>query len=212
MGLVTITAASIPPVTTAEMKSHLRIDFADDDTVVTNYVDAATEYLQDRLRRQLITQTFELTLDAFPNNKELFDGTRGTMASADSPFGQVIQLPMSPIQTITTVKYIDTDGNEQTLSSALYQLDETAIPGRLSPAYNQEWPDTRPQLEAVAIRFVAGHGDAITDVPENLRQAVMLLAGHWYESREATQTGNVARSIPFGVDNLINDKRVWEII
>lgn len=210
MGLVTITAPTDLPVSTAELKTQLRIDFADDDALLDRYIEAATDYVQIRSKHQLIDATFEYTIDGFPGST-LFNGTTAVKASPTSPLSTTIQLPKYPVQSITSIKYIDTDGNEQTLSSSLYQLDETHRPCRVSPAYNETWPDTRAQMEAVAIRFVSGHGADETAVPENLKQAVMLLAGAWYENREGLATGNVAREVPFGVNALIGMERIYEL-
>ena len=58
---------------------------------------------------------------------------------------------------------------------------------------------------AIRVCFTAGYGPAWSDLPPDLAQAVMLLAAHYYEHREATALG--AGCMPFGVTSLLNRYR-----
>jgi len=47
--------------------------------------------------------------------------------------------------------------------------------------------------------------------PASLDEAVLQLAAHWYEQREAVLIGVSANEVPFGVRELIASSRVWEM-
>lgn len=101
MPIKVITPAAELPVTLAEVKAFANVSINDDDTLLTSLLTAATAKTENRTGTRLITQTLELYLDSFP-------GTGGE-----------IFLP-GPVQSITSVKYIDADGTEQTMDSADY--------------------------------------------------------------------------------------------
>ena len=164
MALKLITPASTYPVTLADAKSHCKVDIADDDTLITALITAATEMAEQKTGRAIMTQTLELSLDAFP---EAFELTR------------------VPVQSITSVKYYDTTGTQQTLSNTLYALDAADDFGfaYISPVYAGVWPDTRDQINAVAVRYVAGYADAAS-VPQSIKNWILLMVSTMYENRE----------------------------
>ena len=164
MALKLITAPSTYPVTLAEAKLHCRVDLADDDTLITALITAATEMAEQKTGRAIMTQTLELTLDAFP---EAFELTR------------------VPVQSITSVKYYDTTGAQQTLSNTLYALDAADDFGfaHISPVYGGTWPTTRDQINAVAVRYVAGYADA-AGVPQSIKNWILLMVSTMYANRE----------------------------
>jgi uncharacterized phiE125 gp8 family phage protein len=164
MALKLITAPSTYPVTLAEAKLHCRVDLADDDTLIAALITAATEMAEQKTGRAIMTQTLELTLDAFP---EAFELTR------------------VPVQSITSVKYYDTTGTQQTLSNTLYALDAADDFGfaYISPVYAGVWPNTRDQINAVAVRYVAGYADAAS-VPQSIKNWILLMVSTMYANRE----------------------------
>ena len=164
MALKLITAPSTYPVTLAEAKLHCRVDIADDDTLITALITAATEMAEQKTGRAIMTQTLELTLDAFPD---------------------AFELTRVPVQSVTSVKYYDTTGAQQTLSNTLYALDAADDFGfaYISPVYAGVWPDTRDQINAVAVRYVAGYADAAS-VPQSIKNWILLMVSTMYENRE----------------------------
>lgn len=161
-----VTAPSVEPVTTAELKVYLRVDIADDDTILLEHQETARVIVEERTGRALITQTWRQILSAWP--------------SADT-----IELCRSPAQSATegfpSVLYYSTDDTENTLSSDDYSLDTDAEPGRIVLDYSEIWPTTilRPNVP-IKITFKAGYGDAATDVPEPLRRAIMMQSSLLY--------------------------------
>lgn len=191
MGLTLVTAPASEPLTTAEAKSHLRVDISDDDTLIDAYVKAARQYVEEELGRALITQTWDYTLDEFPSD------------------GSAIQLPKPPLVSVTSVSYVDTSGVTQTLSSSNYIVNTGTLKGEITLAYGASWPATREQAKAVTARFVAGYG-AASAVPESIRTAVRLALGDFYDLRSASIVGESHVTNP-AVAALLGPYRIVEL-
>jgi uncharacterized phiE125 gp8 family phage protein len=187
MILTLVTAPAIEPITLQEAKDHMRVDHAYDDALIEPLITAAREMVESITRRALITQTWDYYLDTFPN---------------------VLRLPMSPLQSISSITYTDVDGASQTLSSAVYVVDSDHEPGRVYEGYSQSWPSTQSIRKAVKVRYVAGYGDAAVDVPMPIRQAMLLIIGHLYENREPYITGTTISKSPMAAESLLGPYRV----
>lgn len=170
MWLNLVTPPSSSPVSTAEAKAHLKVMDNNSDTMIAGLVAAATQHLEGRsgiLGRSLMTQTWETRFDAFPGR-----------------CGGRIELPMPPLQSVSWVKYVDPAGVLQTVPTEDYVVDAQHMIGRIRPAYQTLWPVTRDEEGAVRIEFVAGYGNA-SAVPSPIKQAILMLVGHWWLNREA---------------------------
>ena len=179
-----VTGPTVEPVSLTEAKLHLRVDGTDDDTVISALIVAAREAVEHIARRALISQTWELILDSWP----------------DSPF----EVPLPPLSSVTSIKYKDEDGVEATFSSSSYVVDADSQPGRVALASEASWPGgTLYPVGGVRVRFVAGYGSAATAVPQRYKQAILLLVGHWYEHREEASEGRGLTQVPFGVEALL---------
>jgi uncharacterized phiE125 gp8 family phage protein len=194
MKLDLVTAPAAEPISTAVAKAHLRVDFATDDTLIDSLVVAARQYVEQITGRALITQTWDLFLEGF--------------------MGQEIHIPNAPLQSVTSVKYIDTGGSEQTFSSDNYTVfTYSSHPGEVALNYNETWPATRRVENAVTVQFKAGYGDAGSNVPQPILQAMLLLVGHWYENRESTVAGMRVEPfmLPEAFDMLIAPYRILKV-
>lgn len=192
MALKLLTAAAEEPVTLAEAKLHCRVDGTDDDALFTGVIiPAARESAEHRTGRALVTQKWELSLEAFPAGA--FD------------------LPKPPLQSVESIKYRDTAGNLQTLGPAAYTVHTSSLAGKVAPAYGTSWPATRGQLDAVTVSFTAGYGDRST-VPAGLKSWILLAIGTLYENREAFASGQVIE-LPGGFwDRLLDPYLVWRAV
>lgn len=182
MPLTLTSGPAIEPLTTAEAKSHLRVDTSDDDTLIDSLILGARHFIENYTGRQLIQATWVLRRDGFAN--ELY-------------------LPRGPLSSVSSIQYIDQDGATQTLAGSAYTVDAHSNPGRVVLAYGQTWPNVRDQINNVTITFVAGYGTAVTDVPEPIRQAMRLLVAHFYETREPYIVGTSASPVPFAIESLL---------
>lgn len=185
MGLTRTIDPTEEMLTLGETKDHLRLTLTDDDSTVELLIKNATEIIQEEIRRAMVTQTYEYTLAKF------------------WVAGKGLQLPFSPIQSITDIKYIDDDGAEQTWAATEYDLFKNVVPGEVRLAFDKVFPDTRKTQDAVKITYVAGYADR-TKIPPLIRQAALLLVGHYFERREDSHIGVKIDSIPRGVDRLLD--------
>jgi uncharacterized phiE125 gp8 family phage protein len=179
------TAPTAEPVSSSEAKLHLRVDASTDDTLIAQIITAAREWCEAFQNRCFITQTLTCYMDEFPD---------------------IIDLPRLPVQSVSSVKYLDEQGVQQTLSASLYRVD--VINGRMTPAYGESWPCTRVDTNAVEIEYIAGYGAAAA-VPASVKQAMLLLIGHFYENREAEVIGQPSNSIKFAAEALLTPNRTW---
>jgi uncharacterized phiE125 gp8 family phage protein len=184
-----VTGPDGEPVVATEAIAHLRLEpDTGEDELLEGLIVAAREYAEAHTGRQLLTATWKLTLDRFPYRN----------AS--------ISLPLPPLQSVTSIKYLDTAGVLQTWASNQYVVDAPAGPraidGRVYPVYGVDYPDTLSREDAVTIEYVAGYGDAAS-VPSGIKQAMLLAIGHWYEQRESVIVGETVTTVPMTVDALL---------
>lgn len=166
MSLQLLTPPEAEPVTVDEMKKQLNLDHDEDDVYLGQLILAARRYAETCLNRQLVSATWVKRFDRFPC--------------------YTIHVPLPPLVSVTTLKYIDTGGTLQTLvADTDYQVDVRGEPGRICPAYQKQWPSTRDVMNAVELTFVAGYGEP-DDVPEEIRTGIKLLATTLYENRGLT--------------------------
>lgn len=193
MALTLVTAPTAEPVSTADMKAHLRVDaaFTDDDDFIAALVKAARRHLEEVSGRALITQTWDYFLDAWPS-------------------GNSIAVPRPTLQSVTSVKYTDVDGVQATFSSASYFVDIKSEPGRIVLNDGESWPSEslRP-ANGVEVRFVAGYGAAGSSVPDDLLAALKLHAAHLYEHREEVSAAPGLAHVPMAWAALVFPHRVW---
>jgi uncharacterized phiE125 gp8 family phage protein len=178
MGLKLVAPPEVEPVTLAEAKAHLRLDTDADDAYVSALIAAARERVELFLRRALITQTLEYTLDGFPANRSFIYSI------------SAIDMPRPPLQSVDAIRYVDTAGNTRVLASGDYVVDASSSEvGRVALAWNRFWPITRDSINSVVIRFVAGYGDSPEDVPQAIRQGILIEVSNLYENREDIAAG-----------------------
>ena len=186
MNISLVTAPTAEPVTLEEAKNHLRVDITDDDILIESLILVARNVCEGISNHKFVTQTWDIFMDAFPGSNEI-----------------ILPKSLSPLSSVTHIKYTDEDDNESTFASSNYVVDTYSDPGRIKLDRDSNWPnDTLVVLNGVVIQVVVGYGDD-ADVPQEYKQAILLLLGHWYENREQVTVGEVAREIPMGVEALL---------
>lgn len=158
-----ITPIATEPITTSQVKAHLRLDTNDtsEDSQIASWIKTVREYGESYTNRAFATQTWELTLDNFPDT-------------------DYIEIPKPPLQSITSIKYKDSDGVEHAFTG--YIVDTDNEPGKVVLAYNKSWPTFTPYpINAVRIRFVAGY---TTDIPTCFQNAMLFHVGLLYKYRD----------------------------
>jgi len=190
------TAPAQYPVTIGEAKSHLNIDLdnTDDDEDIKSNISTATQTAEQFLHRRLITQTWYLYLQGWP------DCDRMTM-------------PLGKLQSVTSIKYKDSDGDESTFSSDDYIVNTDSDPGEIVLGYGKSWPSTTfYPSNPVTIEFICGYGTDGEDVEDNILHAIKLTISDLYENRETVViTGYSAQLIELPtVRNLLIPFKIYE--
>lgn len=209
MGLTLITPPAIEPVSVAEAKANLRVDYVDEDVDIAEMIITARQKVEGDSNRALLTQTWLKTLDHFPDMGYIDSDRYGH--DDTYPMRQWIDLWRPPLIGVTSLQYIDADGVLQTMDPSLYQVDVYSEPGRVALGTTQSfWPWTQwgfpqPVLNAVKITYTAGYGTATVDgagittlppkLPKAATRAMKLLINHWYDSRTGVLTGVRAAAI-----------------
>lgn len=186
MSLKVITGPSSEPVSLDEAKLHLRVDGTTEDALISSLIVAAREEVEHLTGRALMTQTLEAAFDCFTDK---------------------MRLPKPPLVSITSVKYIDDSGVEQTLDAANYYVDDHREPVRFVRAFGVCWPSTRRQESAVKILYQAGYASAGA-VPAGIKAWMLLRIGSLYANRESEAVGVTVAALPY-VDRLLDVYRVY---
>lgn len=186
-GLEVITGPASEPVTTSELKSYLRLNTTDEDSLLSGFITTARIMFENFTDRSCLSTTWKLHMDAFP---------------------RVIRLPRAPLQSVTHVKYYDTGDTLTTWDSDNYSVDTKREPGRVVP---KVWfPDWKvfpvfPPLSfrvspKIEVQFVAGWTSET--IPQPIKTAIMLLAAHLYQNRSATMETKL-EDLPLGFRSIV---------
>ena len=188
-----ITPATLKALTVQEVKDYLRVDSNAEDTLLGVLIDASTQMAESYLGRFLLTTVIEEFYDFFPVYKTGVDPFHGDR--------NIIFLSRGPVQSVASVKYIDGNGHEQTVTASDYRTDLVSEPSRIMP--NEGWLGTKDTVNAVIIRYTCGYTQA-SDVPANIKMAMLLMIGEMYEKR----VDSVHR-LPTASEYLMNPYRVF---
>ncbi len=178
MALTLLAPPSGEPVTLSEFKEHIRIDHTVEDVALTGFLAAARQGVEARGGIALMAQQWRLSLDECPRDDLI--------------------LPLQPLLSVDNIAVIDGQNVAQTVDVGDYDV---AIGGQGRVAPTVAWPRPGVKLDGVHIDFTAGWAAAGL-VPDALKQAVKLLAAHFYETREAALANRI-QTIPSGVDALL---------
>jgi uncharacterized phiE125 gp8 family phage protein len=185
-----ITPPVLEPISVQEAKEHCRVDLTDEDALIDGYVQAARMHIETITGRALITQQWAMRLDGWP-------------CWIDVPKPPLISTVLLPV----AITYVDTAGASQTLATTQYRIDAPSGPtagrGRIEAAYGVTWPSLQGVLNNATVTFWAGYGVSGDTVPRPIRQAMLLLIGHWYRNRESVAFGVTASEIPQAVKSLL---------
>lgn len=177
--LISVDGEATDIVTLNQAKEHLRVDGTNDDTYITALLSAAVNYIEEETGRDFVSKTWEEVLNGFPSYK--------------------IELAKPPLDEITSITYVDENGDSQVLPTNKYEsFSPHYMPGFIIP--KGAYPQTASNNEgAVVIRYTTGSTHDLA------KHAVKLLVAHWYENREAEIVGTISSPIKIaGLDRLCN--------
>ncbi len=186
-----VTPPEVEPVSgTDDVEPHIRLDIDDDNKYIDGLIRDARLYLEQIVTsRSWLRQTWRMTLDRWPDRR-------------------FIRLPRPPLIDVDVdgVTYVDADDAVHVLSPDDYIVDTSLTPGRIVLRHGASWPSVHlRESGAITIEYAAGYGDDPDDVPGDLKRALLLLVGSWYEQREdyvIARTAQTVTRVPFAVDAL----------
>lgn len=182
-------APLIEPVTLDEAKAHCRAEDDSVDAMIGIYMKAARSRVETFLRRSLIERTLTYRLSCLSGP---------------------IRLRQGPVSEVVSVIYTARDGQDQTLPADQYKLVRDREPPAIVPRYGVVWPLTLDEPDVVAVDYVAGYGAAVEDIPEDIRVAILMVTGHFFENREDVVTGVSAIEIPIASRDLLMPYAAWD--
>jgi uncharacterized phiE125 gp8 family phage protein len=158
------------------------------------YLQAAVDLVEAKTQRALISRTFRLDLECFPDNRS-------------------IKIPVAPLVSVATLQYYTTGGVLTTLASSNYYVDLTAILGEIQLVSGAVFPPTQlSRPNAVQVSFTAGYGASYDLVPAGLRFIVMSLAGHFYLNRAPIVVGGgAAMEVPRTLSYALDAYKIWSV-
>lgn len=161
-----------------EIEDHLRFAEDEDQADAVAKMRAAVRFCEEYTHRKFLTSTRRLTLRRFPSCRE-------------------IQLDCPPWQSVSSIAYLDINGDSQTLATSAYGFDSDR--GLIYLKKDQLWPCTYDEPLAVTITYLAGWTSKDL-VPEDIRQAVLFMLGHNYVNREAVINGSISAEVKMTVE------------
>ena len=176
------------PVTISEARLHLDLDDNYYDQQLDTLIKVSTRRLEQDTRRSLVTQTHVLSMDTFPSNG-------------------IIELPTAPVQSVTSVTYVDTADATQTLSASTYSVDSSNTPSRIVLNSGESFPTVRAHYDDIKVTYVSGYGSTVASVDPVAKFAILMLVSHLFNSPSVTAHGSV-NIVPVGYESLI-DSLKW---
>jgi uncharacterized phiE125 gp8 family phage protein len=173
-----VTAASGLAVTVEDAKRHLRVFHDDEDADIEGMIGAAIAAIEG------------------PNGIGIALTEQTWRLSLDY-FPSCILVPLGPITEIVSISY-----GADTVPS--WRADFDTQPLRILPARDASWPSVTCEPGAVKVEFKCGYAT----IPADLRWAVLLMVGHFFEHREAVTTDLNAMDLPMGVASILERYRV----
>lgn len=188
MTLVPLAGPASEPVSLEEAKAHLRVDADAEDTLIQSLITAARVHVEVSLGIALVSQSWLWLLDRWPE-------------------GRIAEIPLRPVQAVSSVKVKDASGSPVTMPASNYLLDGRGNPARLIASGPAGWPSPGVAANGIEVELQAGYGPAGGDVPRPLRHAVLLLVAHWFERREPVEVGDEMVTLPEMVSELLQPYR-----
>lgn len=191
MTIIETTAPASPndePLTVAEAKTHLVVEFDADDTYIEGLIAVVHEQAKQITNRAILASTWKYYLDDFPKNG-------------------LIELPRGKVSSVTSVKYMATIGTYTTVSSTLYEVDILSQPARIRSVAGSAWPVPDTAMNAIVVEYVAGWATPAA-IPPTLKHAMLFHLSHYYEIRQPVIVGTVFSRIPYTIEALYAPHRI----
>lgn len=177
-----ITPPATEPVTVADMRSYLRIENADHDTLLAELIAAARDTVESDCGLSLISTAWR----SYQNIKS----PETVRIGAD--FYDMIVVDRGPVSAITALQ----------LAGVTTSFSDWLTRGPVSKAV---YAPTGLDLSAVKIDFTCGYS-AANLIPARLIRAIKLLVAHWFENRQAYEEASL-QEVQLGYNKLVSGFR-----
>lgn len=107
-----------------------------------------------------------------------------------------------------TISALGNTQNKVILDSSIYDTQLNYEPSQIQLADSKSFPDITKRNDAVLARYTVGYGSAASDVPEIIKQAILLTIGNFYQNRNSVITGKTATELPMNVKWLLDTYKV----
>jgi uncharacterized phiE125 gp8 family phage protein len=188
--LTLITPPAAVPISLHEAKAYLNYFEPDQDAVIAGLIRSAVDYVEGHSGLRLVTQTWawSTVLPCF--------------------WSGYLRLPLGPVQSVVSISYTDTAGDQQVLSPATYSLKGD----RVILAPEAQWPSVWRGPDSGTVQFVVGYGPDHNSTPHDIRQAICMLVAYWFAQREAGNVGeHPSGDAPYSVRQILEPHRVWAV-
>ena len=184
---------AVEPVTLTELKASLKITNTQQDTLLTQYIVDAREMVERFTSRKLISQS--LSSHGVPScsrEEEIHEGYRMGVEQYTYGDPSFLEFDWGPAQNVISVETINTSNDASNYSSTNFYLDnfdEDLLP-RIVFNDAAIIPTNLRRKDSWRVTWIAGYGDAGSDVPSDIRRAIIMLAGYLWGNRGACPDGN----------------------
>lgn len=199
-----VTPPAVEPVTLEEIRRQCRIDsdITEEDEDLLEWVATARELAEDYTGRSFVERVLECRFSAFP----------WVWPSSD------VVLPQGPVIEILSIAYYNAIGElTQMVEGTDYQLALGEEPSRIYPAVENTgvWPAAQERRDAVTVTYRAGYASAgsptdAENVPKKAKQAIKMLAAHFFENRESvivSERRAVPLEVPYSFERVLDPLR-----
>tara|TARA_R110000751_G_scaffold69591_1_gene141272 strand:- start:87 stop:692 length:606 start_codon:yes stop_codon:yes gene_type:complete len=185
------TPSTVPIVTLAEAKIHLRVSHNDDDAYITSLVSVAKDTIDNYCNTLVMYTKCKQRADCWNDMSELY---------------------FSPVKNsgelnVIDIKYYDKDDVLQTWAASNYLVDIFSSPARIGLSIGSSIPETSNRLNAIECEYDVGTKTQ-SDVPLALQQCALILIGQFYENRQVAVVGRSVGTIPMSAQYLMNPYKI----
>ena len=168
------------------------VDGGDEDAYIRLLISATTELVERITNKILVQRTHRIFFDNWPD-------------------GNIITLPLSPIQSLDAVKYVNSNNTLTTFTGMTLDAEDKDLLPRLILNAGQSYPTLGLDvLNAIQIDVTTGYGATEANIPFVIKQAILFLVGHWYANREPVINGIsvLSNKIPYTFESALNSFRL----
>jgi uncharacterized phiE125 gp8 family phage protein len=168
------------PVSLVEAKAFLKVDDTAEDGLITTLIGAARLHIEGVTGRALLAQSWRMVRDDWPENRQ-------------------VRLPVGPLLSVIAITAYDGEGMGHAVPLAQFLREPEAL---VLPASIAGMPTLR-ERQGIEIDYRAGFGTDPNDVPRDIKQALLVLLGYWFEHRDAVIVAGSGAVVPSGFDRLV---------